>query len=158
MLEISPAGAAVAAQIGERLAADPGAALLIDYGYDDRPWRGSLQAVAGNKRVGVLSRPGQVDLSAQVDFAALASAATAGGAKCFGPVSQMQLLLTLGLDARKAALTKATTPERSAKIEEACRQLIDPDRMGERFLALALQSPGLDLPAGFPIVDERRAT
>ncbi len=151
VLETSPASTALAAQIGERLAREPGAALIIDYGYAARPWRGSLQAVAGHERMPPLSRPGHVDLSAQVDFAALAAAAETAGAEAFGPVAQKDLLAALGLVERKTALMTGKASDQAAKIQAACRQLTDPAAMGERFLALALQTPDLPTPAGFPL-------
>ncbi len=150
VLETSPAAIALAGALGRRLAGEGGAALLIDYGYDARPWKGSLQAVAGHRKLPVLQAPGRVDLSAQVDFAALAQAAQAAGAAAHGPVSQASLLLALGLEARRTALAAGKPPEVAARIEGACQRLIAPEGMGERFLALSLQGPGLPGPPGFP--------
>ncbi|GAB5467837.1 MAG: SAM-dependent methyltransferase [Rhodospirillales bacterium] len=153
VLEISPAATALAQELGTRLADHPACALILDYGYRQRPWKGSLQAVAGHRRVAPLQSPGRVDLSAQVDFAALAAAAQAAGAESHGPVSQRQLLLALGLAERAASLQQGLSVEAAARVEAACRRLVDPEAMGESFLALALQSPGLETPAGFPLPD-----
>ena len=57
--------------IGARLRRDGGWALIVDYGYDER-LGASLQAVRGHRGAGILDRPGETDLSAHVDFAALA--------------------------------------------------------------------------------------
>ncbi len=153
--ESSTAAQIIAEDLARHLVREGGAALFIDYGYDARPWKGSLQAVERHRRVSVLECPGQVDLSSQVDFAALASAAQKGGAEVFGPVSQATLLTTLGLEERKTSLIGESSPEQALALERACRRLIDPGAMGEAFLALALQSPGLEGPAGF-LVEPRR--
>ncbi len=151
ILELAPAARIQAGELGRRLAVEGGAALLIDYGYDARPWQGSLQAVAGHRKVAVLERPGLVDLSVQVDFATLAEAAEAEGAEAYGPVSQATLLQALGLEERVRALTAGKPPAQAARVTAACRRLVAPEAMGERFLALALQGPGLPGPAGFPL-------
>ncbi len=151
VLEISTAGTTIAGDLGRHLRREGGAALFIDYGYDRRPWRGSLQAVAGHRRVPVLSEPGTVDLSAQVDFAALAEAAQASDVLAFGPVAQGAFLRALGLDARKETLLAGLYPATARQIEHACKRLAAPEAMGERFLALSIQSPDLAGPAGFPV-------
>ena len=71
--EICEAGRRLASAIGARLKRDGGWALIIDYGYD-RGHGASLQAVRGHRGAGIFDHPGETDLSAHVDFAALANA------------------------------------------------------------------------------------
>ena len=63
--------APLAAAIGARLRRDGGWALIVDYGYDHSGHGASLQAVRGHRGAAILDRPGETDLSAHVDFAAL---------------------------------------------------------------------------------------
>ena len=72
--EIGEQGRALAAAIAGRVERDGGWALIVDYGYDSGAGA-SLQAVRGHRGAGILDRPGETDLSAHVDFAALAAAA-----------------------------------------------------------------------------------
>lgn len=72
IVEICPAAAALAAALGERFARSPGAALVIDYGYFPSRPGPTLSALRHHQPVGVLDNPGDADLSAHVDFAALA--------------------------------------------------------------------------------------
>ncbi len=148
--EMSTATTTIAAELGRHLVREGGAALVIDYGYRSRPGRGSLQAVAGHRKVPVLSAPGQVDLSGQVDFAALAVAAQGSGATAYGAVAQGAFLQTLGLEERKQALAAGQPPDVAARIERSCARLVAPEEMGERFLVLSLQSPDLPGPPGLP--------
>ncbi len=154
VVEVSPASQAVARLIGERLAAHPGAALVIDYGYAHGPAVGdTLQALRKHAYAPVLESPGEADLTAHVDFAAIAAAAreggSQGGADSFGPVDQGEWLVRLGIQPRAAALKRNATPKQAADIDSALNRLIANDQMGTLFKVLALASPGLGNPAGF---------
>ena len=141
---------ALAAALGQRLSREAGAALLFDYGYWPSACGDTLQAVRGHRPHPVLAEPGSADLTAHVDFAAVADAATAAGARTYGSVPQGTFLEALGLGARAAALTRHATPKQAAEIASACRRLIAPKEMGTLFKALALTHPALPAPAGFP--------
>ncbi|MGR0185804.1 class I SAM-dependent methyltransferase [Azospirillum aestuarii] len=150
VVEVSPASQAVARLIGERLAAHPGAALVIDYGYRGGPVVGdTLQALRRHAYAPVLDAPGEADLTAHVDFVAIAAAAREGGAESFGPVDQGDWLVRLGIQPRAAALKRSATATQAADIDSALARLIAPNQMGTLFKVLALASPGLGPPAGF---------
>lgn len=148
--ERNPGAEAFAAETGRRLAADGGAALLIDYGCAEASETGAdtLQAVRAHRFADPLAAPGAADLTAHVDFAAVAAAARAAGAQVFGPVPQGAFLERLGIGARAAALARAR-PDRAAEIDGQRRRLTDPAGMGTLFLAMALTPPGAAPPPGF---------
>ncbi len=137
----------LAADLGARLATTPGAALFIDYGPAESAPGDSLQALRDGKPADPLSDPGTADLTAHVDFQALAR--DAAGAQPHGPVSQGRFLIGLGLYQRCLALARTQPPLKAAAIMEAARRLAEPDRMGRLFKALALCHPGLPTPPGF---------
>jgi SAM-dependent MidA family methyltransferase len=147
--ETSPAATAIVQQIAETIARKGGAALIVDYGYGAEAGFGeTLQAVAAHKYASVLEAPGDADLSAHVDFAALAQTARDAGAAPFGPVSQGEFLEALGIVQRAATLARGrlgSTPEIDGQLE----RLILPDRMGTLFKALAILPPSARTPAGF---------
>jgi NADH dehydrogenase [ubiquinone] 1 alpha subcomplex assembly factor 7 len=139
----------VALEIGRRVRTD-GAALIIDYGH---AWYGlgeTLQAVAGHSFTDPLRAPGEADLTAHVDFAALAQSAQIIGGRIHGPISQRDLLRGLGIDKRAAAL-KTRAPERAAEIDQALARLTatGPRGMGELFKALAIADSKLGKLPGF---------
>jgi NADH dehydrogenase [ubiquinone] 1 alpha subcomplex assembly factor 7 len=148
VVEICPAAAALAAALGDRLRRQPGVALFIDYGYSDGPPGPTLAAIAGHRSSGVLDHPGTADLSAHVDFAAFAAAARAAGAMVHGPIAQGRFLTALGAEARLSALLQRAAPEQRAALASGLRRLIDSDKMGTLFKALAVTSPGLPTPSG----------
>ena len=141
---------ALVAELAGRLVRDGGAALIIDYGHAESAWGETLQAVGGHAAAGVLERPGEVDLSAHVDFAALARAAARAGARAMGPIAQRAFLRNLGIETRAAMLKKAS-PHRAAEIDTALARLIEPGErgMGELFKVLALADPKLGALPGF---------
>jgi len=142
--EISEAGRALAAAIGARVTRDGGWALVVDYGYESGS-AATLQAVRGHKGASVLENPGETDLSAHVDFAALAVAAQA---PTFGPVSQADFLRRLGLLQRAETLKARASEGQRREIDVTLARLIGPDQMGTLFRVMAV-GDGRSIPAGF---------
>lgn len=147
--EVSPAGIAVADALASRLVDAGGAALVIDYGYVGRACGDTLQAVRRHRRHDALDEPGSADLTAHVDFTAIAEAAHAAGAWSWGPVPQGAFLQMLGLAARLERLLARAAPGQAADIGIAARRLIDPAEMGTLFKVFCIAAPGMPAPAGF---------
>jgi NADH dehydrogenase [ubiquinone] 1 alpha subcomplex assembly factor 7 len=148
--EVSPAGQEIGREIAQRLQAQGGAALIIDYGHDTSALGETLQAVRRHAPHDVLSDPGTADLTCHVDFAALALAAReAGGAAAHGPVAQGVFLERLGIAARAERLMEQATPPQREDIRSARLRLTAPDQMGELFKVLALTQEGFGPPSGF---------
>lgn len=147
--EMSPAADAVAAGIARRLAAGPGAALLVDYGYvaADRPPGITLQAVRRHARLDPLDSPGEADLTWLIDFDALARALAAEGATV-RVAEQGAFLARLGIGQRAASLARAR-PDRADSLADALERLTGAQAMGTLFKTAAAVSPGLPLPPGF---------
>jgi SAM-dependent MidA family methyltransferase len=112
IVETSPARDKAIADIAVRLVADGGVALIIDYGHAISAPGDTLQAVREHKFASVLDRPGEQDLTAHVDFDAVAKAARNSGASVTALVSQGQWLERLGIGARAEALAR-THPDRA---------------------------------------------
>ena len=148
--ETCPEGAQLAGDIAARLAESGGGALIVDYGYAGGETGDTLQAVKAHEQVHPLAFPGEADLTAHVDFAALREAAETGGARVHGPVTQAAFLNALGIGLRAEMLMKRVAAEERGKIAAAVRRLTAPDQMGALFKAMALTAPGWPQPAGFP--------
>jgi len=171
-IEISAHGMALAEALALRVGASPaggrggrgGGALVIDYGRAAPYGPSSLTAVRAHaQHPHPLSRPGAADLSAWVDFSALAQAVEESGApvSAHGPVSQGEFLGALGARARAEALAVAAADatagtaeaqglgregmEREARraaeaVAEAYRRLVGggSEGMGETYKAFAI--------------------
>lgn len=148
IVESSPARDQAVANIASRLAAHGGAALIIDYGHGRSAPGDTLQAVRGHRFAPVLDKPGEQDLTAHVDFEAVARAAREAGAAVTPVTTQGQWLKRLGIAARARAIA-ATRPDRAAEIDAARNRLCGRDEMGGLFKVVAIHSPGWPGPAGF---------
>ncbi|CAN5280024.1 class I SAM-dependent methyltransferase [soil metagenome] len=151
IVEASPTGNAVVSRVGERIARQGGAALIVEYGAD-RPGHGdTLQAVRAHRYEDPLVNPGEADVTAHVDFAALARAATAAGAVARTVMGQGEFLIRLGLVDRANVLGRDKDTKTRNLIATAIERLAGPKAMGTLFKVLALSAPGLKLPIFDPL-------
>jgi SAM-dependent MidA family methyltransferase len=137
--------------LGQRMARQGGAALVIDYGHVASAPGETLQAVGGHAFKNPLHSPGEVDLTAHVDFQAFAQAAESMGARVQGPIEQAQFLRALGIDKRAAALSAYAPPAKTEEINGAVKRLMGEGRteMGRLFKVLAIADPKLGPLPGF---------
>ena len=136
--EICPALPAIVGAVGQRIADHGGAALFIDYG----DWGGTgdtLQAVMGHAFADPFAAPGQADLTAHVDFAAIAAAAPPARASAMVP--QGVFLTRLGIDQRAEALARGLTGAARDRHAAAHRRLTHPAEMGHLFKVIGLTPP-----------------
>ncbi|MCB1619985.1 MAG: SAM-dependent methyltransferase [Thiothrix sp.] len=138
---------------------DQGTLLLIDYGYERaeyyHPQRhtGTLlchyrQRVHDNP----LCWPGLQDITASVDFTAVAESATAAGLRLAGYTTQMQFLVNTGLE-QQFLQALAADPEQQYALAQQVRLLTLPQEMGERFRVMGFNK-GFTLPLqGFRLGD-----
>jgi NADH dehydrogenase [ubiquinone] 1 alpha subcomplex assembly factor 7 len=148
VIEACPAAVATVAEASERLARQGGAALFIDYGHAEPRTGSTLQAVRAHRKVDPFETPGGADLTAHVDFAALAEVAQARGARWLGTVEQGAWLRALGIEARAEMLASAAPEQRSAVIADKHRLVAD-EQMGRLFKVMGLAAPGWPDGAGF---------
>jgi SAM-dependent MidA family methyltransferase len=143
--EVSAQQEALGAALGERLARDGGAALLIDYGRDRPGFGDTLQALVRHERVDPLACPGEADLTVHADFPAVRAAAERAGAGS-AILTQGAFLARLGVGERAEALVRAR-PDKAAVIGRQLHRLVGGDQMGELFKACCLYSPDWTPPA-----------
>lgn len=165
LIEISPESHAYAQEFARRIGGSKeapkpepsGAALILDYGPSDTIPTNSLRGIKGHQRVSPLSSPGLVDISADVDFTALADSALVAspGVEVHGPVEQGTFLLTMGIKERAEMLIKASKldSEKRERVNGAWQRLIDRggSGMGKVYKAMAIlpESGGKRRPVGF---------
>jgi NADH dehydrogenase [ubiquinone] 1 alpha subcomplex assembly factor 7 len=140
-----------ALELGHRVKHAEGAALVIDYGHAKSATGETLQAIGKHQYADPLVTPGLVDLTAHVDFQALAEAAESMGARAFGPIDQGDFLRRLGIESRAVALKATAPPSKVMDIERALTRLTGPSGrgMGQLFKAMAFGHPKLGPLPGF---------
>jgi SAM-dependent MidA family methyltransferase len=148
IVETSPARDEAVSAIATCLAAKGGGALFIDYGHERTSPGDTLQAVHSHRFAPVLDKPGELDLTAHVDFEALCRAAKDAGAAVTRVVDQGEWLKQIGIDARAAALMKSN-PDKAEEVSVALDRLTARNQMGRLFKVIAIHSPEWPVPAGF---------
>lgn len=137
LVETCAPAARDAEELARRIAASGGCAIAIDYGG----WRSrgdTLQAVRAHRYEPVLAAPGAADLTAHVDFEALAAAAAGVGA-CVAPMTTQGVFLErLGITARARQLAQSLSGPQLESHIAAHRRLTHPAEMGDLFKVLAI--------------------
>ncbi len=149
IVELCPSAQAIAGALAGRVVEAGGAALIIDYGHVMPASGDTLQAVRGHRYADPLAEPGEADLTAHVDFAALAAAAGEAGAAICGPVTQSDWLGRMGIAQRAKRLRQSASPRQAADIDAAVHRLTADDQMGQVFKVMSIASPSLAPTAGF---------
>ena len=148
IIESSPLGEALMAQLSHHIAHYGGGILIIDYGKTDNH-TDTLQAVRDHKPCDVLSYQGEADITHWVDFARLATIASDHKARLIGPISQGRFLQDLGIGARAEALRNPQKPELDRTLLAAIDRLVSPAQMGQAFKVCLLIPEGEGFPPGF---------
>ena len=148
IVEDAPAREEAMRVIARKIAGHGGVAIVIDYGHERSAPGDTLQAVRGHRFAPVLDNPGEQDLTAHVDFEAVARVASSVGAKVTPVVPQGEWLNRLGIGARAAALATAN-PGRAEELASAVQRLTSGDQMGQLFKVIAIHAPDWPAPPGF---------
>ena len=149
ILEHRPAARTLMREIGRRAGDAPAALLIADYGYEHRDYGDTLQAVREHGYANPLENPGETDLSAHVNFAELAEAADGDGLSAWGPITQSEFLLSLGMEQRLRQLMTTASEDQRAALFLGARRLVDPFQMGSLFKVMAITSRDLPPPPPF---------
>lgn len=163
VVEVCPDAYMYATDFATRIGGSPsqpkktpsGAALILDYGTQDTVPINSLRGIRHHKRVNPFHAPGQTDLSADVDFLAIAEAAmlASEGVEVHGPIRQGDFLELMGIRERAEMLSKSADGEKKEDIERSWKRLVDRGvgGMGKVYKALAIlpENDGQRRPVGF---------
>jgi SAM-dependent MidA family methyltransferase len=149
LTEVGLAAEALVRTLAQSLEA--GVALFIDYGFAEREYYHPQRSM-GTLRCHYRHRyhndpfflPGLQDITAHVDFTAMARAAEQGGAEVLGYTTQAYFLISCGLAVLVSAGDPTVTLSR-LKATSAVHRLISPSEMGELFKVLAI-GKGIDVP------------
>jgi SAM-dependent MidA family methyltransferase len=159
--EINLAAGALIASLARSL--DHGLILMIDYGFGEseyyHPQRhmGTLRAHYRHHALDdPFYLPGLCDLTAHVDFSAVARAGTAAGLELAGYTSQAGFLLGSGL---ADLLMQTSVADATAYLPQAnaVQRLVSPAEMGELFKVIALTKGKAAPLAGFARGDRRHS-
>ena len=155
-LEVGSDMLSLGSRLAERISQVGGATLLIDYGKNS-PYPCSLQGIRKHQRVHALELPGETDVSAYVDFAALRHSIEESdcNAIAYGPIEQRYLLKELGIDERVNSLVPNATAMQYEQLKSGYERLIGSEEtgqaegMGKLYKAMVITQKGNSIPVGF---------
>ncbi|MEO1066222.1 MAG: class I SAM-dependent methyltransferase [Pseudomonadota bacterium] len=147
VFELCPAGQTAIASICDTMKRHDGAALIIDYGHLEPGLGDTFQAVKDHAYYDPLVAPGEADLTAHVDFSALARIVESNGLAAHMS-TQGAFLIAMGLLERAGALGQGRSPEIQSRITTDVERLAAPDKMGDLFKVMSITAKGVD-PHGF---------
>jgi len=148
VVETCPQLAPIVHEISTRIAEYGGGALIIDYG-DQRSLGDTLQALRSHEPVHPLEHCGDADLTAHVDFEAIARAAVAAGAAPSALSDQRDFLGQLGISERASQIAEKLSGDALEAHVKAFERLTSEAEMGTLFKVLALKSSPETPIAGF---------
>jgi SAM-dependent MidA family methyltransferase len=142
LTELHPVAAGFMRSLADVFAGGKGAAILVDYGFPAREYYfdersgGTLMChYRHHAHTDPFYLPGLQDITAHVDFTAMALAAQDAGLPVLGYMSQAAFLLAAGI----GELLLATDPEDALRYlpqSKAVQKLVSPAEMGELFKVL----------------------
>lgn len=140
-------------------ALDEGVVLLFDYGVSRREYYSAERSdgwlrchFRHHAHNDPLVLPGIQDLTAWVDFTAVAEAAVAAGFDIAGYSAQAQFLMAGGLNAEMQGFADLSL-EKQLELSRQVKTLTLPGEMGEHFKCMALQKGSTAPPSGFSLAD-----
>jgi NADH dehydrogenase [ubiquinone] 1 alpha subcomplex assembly factor 7 len=138
VVEVCPEALLLVQDMAKVLEESQGVSLIIDYGQEGTS--DTLRAFSNHLQVPLTSYPGQVDVTADVDFYALKACLGNSEISAFGPVTQGEFLMRMGAGDMviHAIEQPEATPEHAKRLSDALKYLVLPEHMGERYKVLAL--------------------
>jgi len=140
IVELAPARSSLMDEIAHRIATHGGMAILIDYGYEQARCGDTLQAMHRHAFANVLENPGHADLTAHVDFGALAALAHRHGLAT-ELIEQGRFLLDMGLLERAGRLGQDGDSALRMRLSQEVERLAGLDAMGTLFKVLIVWRP-----------------
>ena len=115
-----------------------GVGIFFDYGYLQTQAGETFQALRNHQYHDPLVDPGTADLTAHVNFEALATIATTCGCAIAGMGEQGAFLKNLGIEARFEMLMKQADDTQKEQLKSDLHRLTDPEEMGSLFKTLII--------------------
>lgn len=154
LFELGVPAQSIALALGQKIAAEGGAVLAIDYGYAEADFGDTLQALKNHQFVSPLEECGTADLTTHVNFGMLGEALKTGGVVVHPLLGQGMFLEYLGITARaQALLDHAAEESQKGAIVAAHKRLCDPAEMGQLFKVLCATDPRMPPPPPFNALD-----
>ena len=141
IIEISSALNNYVEKISKILLRNNGLLILIDYGNNKPTGQSTIRSLFKHKHTKIFDNPGNQDLTFMIDFSYLIKKFSKKKLNVYGPFSQRDFLISLGIKKRKNQILKNASIDQKLSIETEVDRLINIKQMGKLFKVLLVSSP-----------------
>ncbi len=148
-VEYSAKGLEYLKNISKIIKKNSGGLLLIDYGYNDKKMRNTLQAVSNHKFANILNNIGNVDITHNINFNFFKKFIQRMNGLKLNLTTQKNFLIKMGIKQRAEQISKNQNFLKKADIYYRLKRLIDEKQMGNLFKVLLIKNQKNKFRLGF---------
>ena len=148
-IEYSNLGFKYLISISKIIKKNTGGLLLIDYGYNSKKMRNTLQAVSNHKFANILSNIGNADITHNISFSILKSFLNKIGGLNINLSTQKNFLINMGIKKRAEIISKKESFLKKADIYYRLKRLIGDNEMGDLFKVMLIRNKKNKFKIGF---------
>jgi NADH dehydrogenase [ubiquinone] 1 alpha subcomplex assembly factor 7 len=148
-IEYSKLGLNYLKDISKVIKINQGGLLLIDYGYDDRKMKNTLQAISNHKFANILDNIGNVDITHNINFNLFKKIIKNIGALKIDFTTQREFLIKMGIKQRAEIISKNKNFLKKTDIYYRLKRLIDEKQMGNLFKVMLIKNQKNNFRQGF---------
>jgi len=150
-IEFSPLASEYLKKIMNKIKLNDGGILIIDYGYNDKKMKNTLQAVSKHKYADILSDFGNSDITYNLNFNLIGQIIKKLGPFFQATTTQRKFLTSIGILERAEILSKNMTFNKKADMYFRIKRLIDDRQMGKLFKVIFVTNKKNKFKLGFQI-------
>ena len=148
-IEYSNLGLNYLREISKIIKKNRGGLLLIDYGFNEKKMRNTLQGVSNHKFANILDNIGNVDITHNINFYLFKMIAKQVNGLESKLTTQREFLLKMGIKERAEILSKNENFLKKADIFYRLNRLIDEKQMGKLFKVMLIKNQKNKFNIGF---------
>ena len=148
-VEYSELGLNYLKDISKIIKKNTGGLLLIDYGYNEKRMKNSLQAVSNHKFANILENIGNVDITHNINFNLFKEFIKKIGGVKYNLTTQKEFLLKMGIKQRAEIISKNQNFLKKTDIYYRLKRLIDEKQMGNLFKVMLIKNQNNRFKLGF---------
>ena len=148
-IEYSERGLDYLKNIAKMIKKNTGGLLLIDYGYNEKKMKDTLQAISKHKFANILENIGSVDITHNINFNFFERFTKKMGGLESNLISQKEFLLKMGINERAEIISKNQSFLKKTDIYFRLKRLVDEKHMGNLFKFMLIKNQNNKFKLGF---------
>ena len=148
-IEYSELGFDYLINIAKMIKKNTGGLLLIDYGYNEKKMKNTLQAISNHKFANILENIGKVDITHNINFNLFERFTKKIGGLESNLTTQKDFLLKMGINERAEIISKNQSFLKKTDIYFRLKRLVDEKHMGNLFKFMLIKNQNNKFKLGF---------